>query len=84
MVKGGLMPKMTLRIPLEIKNIISQYPEINWEMLAKDAIWNYARKLHLADKIVKKSRLKFDDVEILDREIKKSLIKKYRSKRVHK
>jgi len=74
MLKGGLMPKMTLRIPLEI----------NWEMLAKDAIWNYARKLHLADKIVKKSRLKFDDVEILDREIKKSLIKKYRNKRVHK
>lgn len=71
------MNKILLRIPSEIKNIIASHPEIDWEMLANDAIWNYAKKLQLADKIVKRSKLSLADVEILDREIKKSLIKKY-------
>jgi len=78
------MPKMVLQIPTEIKKIISQHPEINWETLAKDAIWDYAKKLQLADKIANKSKLDRDDVEILDREIKKSLLKKYRAKYNHK
>lgn len=78
------MPKMVLQISAEIKKIISQHPEINWETLAKDAIWDYAKKLQLADKITNKSKLSRDDVEILDREIKKSLLKKYRAKNNYK
>ncbi len=83
-MKEELMPKMVLQISAEIKKIISQHPEINWETLAKDAIWDYAKKLQLADKITNKSKLSRDDVEILDREIKKSLLKKYRAKNNYK
>lgn len=74
------MSKMTLRIPMEIKNVIAQHPEIDWERLAQDAIWAYAKKLQLADKIAKKSKLSTNDVQILDREIKNSLLKRYRTK----
>ena len=83
-MKEELMPKMVLQISVEIKKIISQHPEINWETLAKDAIWDYAKKLQLADKITNKSKPSRDDVEILDREIKKSLLKKYRAKNNYK
>lgn len=53
-MKEGPMPKMVLQISAEIKKIISRHPEINWETLAKDAIWDYAKKLQLADKITNK------------------------------
>ncbi len=66
------------------KKIISQHPEINWETLAKDAIWNYVKKLQLADKITNKSKLNCDDVEIIDRAIKKSLLERYRIQYNHK
>ena len=72
------MPNITLRIPTEIKEILSKHPEIKWDKIVTDSLWNYAKKLRLIDKLTSKSKLSDQDVDKLDRIIKVDLLKRYK------
>jgi hypothetical protein len=72
------MPNITIQIPVEIKEILSKHPEIKWERIVTDSLWNYAKKLRLIDKVTSKSKLSDRDVDKLDRAIKVDLSKHYK------
>jgi len=72
------MPNITIQIPVEIKEILSKHPEIKWERIVTDSLWNYAKKLRLIDKLTSKSKLSDQHVDKLDRTIKVDLSKHYK------
>jgi hypothetical protein len=72
------MPSITLQIPSEIKEILSKHPEIEWKKIVTDTLWDYTKKIRLADKISSKSKLSREDIEQLDRVIKEGLLKHYK------
>jgi hypothetical protein len=72
------MPNITFEIPSEIKKILSDHPEIKWDKVVADTLWNYAKKIRLMDKIASKSKLSNQDVDKLDKTVKTSLLKHYR------
>ena len=72
------MPNITLQISTEIEEILSKHPEIKWERIVTDSLWNYAKKLRLIDKVTSKSKLSDRDVDKLDRTIKVDLSKHYK------
>jgi hypothetical protein len=72
------MSNITFQIPSEIKEILSKHPEIKWDRIVADTLWNYAKKLRLMDKIASKSKLSDQDVDKLDKAIKVELWKRYK------
>lgn len=72
------MSNITFQIPSEIKEILSKHPEIKWDRIVVDTLWNYAKKLRLMDRIASKSKLSDQDVDKLDRAIKVELWKRYK------
>ena len=74
------MPTMTLAIPEDLQKIIKSHREIKWSEVARKAMWDYARKLDLLDRLTADSQLTEDDVMELDKVIKKSLAKHYKGK----
>jgi histidyl-tRNA synthetase len=75
----GKMPNVTFQIPSEVKEILSKHPEIKWDKVVTDTLWNYAKKLRLLDKIASKSKLTYQNAEKLDKAIKAELLKYYKS-----
>ena len=74
---GDDMPTMTLSIPEDLYKIIKSHNEIKWSEIARRAMWEYAMKLELMDRILSKSELTDEDVEEIDRLIKKGLREHY-------
>lgn len=73
------MAEVTFQIPEEVKEVISRHPEIHWEKLVRDSLWNFAKKIQLMDKITSESKLTQEDVENLDKVIKTDLLKRYKN-----
>lgn len=71
------MPNITLAIPEELQKIVKGHNEINWSEIARRAMWEHARRVQLMESLVEKSKLKEEDVDELDRLIKKTLSKRY-------
>ena len=69
---------MTLSIPEDLHVFIKQHNEIRWSEIARRAMWDYAKRLEILDRIAEKSKLTEKDVEELDRIIKKAVHKHYR------
>ncbi len=73
------MAEVTFQIPKEVKEVISRHPEIHWEKLVRDSLWNFAKKIQLMDKITSESKLTQEDIENLDKVIKTDLLKRYKN-----
>ncbi len=73
------MPTMTLSVPNDLYDIIKSHKEIKWSEIARRAMWEYAMKLNLLDKILDKSEFTEKDAMEMDKIIKKSLSKHYES-----
>lgn len=71
------MTNMTLAIPEELHEIIKRYPEIKWSEVARQAIWDKARKLDLMDKLLAKSKLTEEDAEKIGHKIKHGIAKRH-------
>ena len=74
------MPTMTLSVTADLYEIIKKHNEIKWSEIARRAMWEYARKLELLDKLTEKSELTEEDVMELDKLVKKSLARHYMGK----
>lgn len=71
------MVNMTLAVPKELHDIVKRHPEIKWSEVARQAMWEYARRLELLDRVTRKSRLTEREVMAADREVKRRLAERY-------
>ncbi len=71
------MPTMTLSIPDDLYTVIKQHNEVKWSVIARNAMWEYARKIQLVDSILEKSKLTEKDAEDIGKLIKKSIRKQH-------
>ena len=69
------MTNMTLAIPENLHRIMKEHNEIKWSEVAREALWNQAKKLELMDKILSKSQLTEKDAEVLGEKIKRGIAK---------
>ncbi|MBW6516899.1 MAG: hypothetical protein K0A89_00125 [ANME-2 cluster archaeon] len=67
------MPTMTLSVPEDLYTVIKQHNEIKWSVIARNAMWEYARKIQLVDSILEKSELTEKDAVDIGKLIKKSI-----------
>jgi hypothetical protein len=71
------MTNMTLALPSELHAIMKQHKEIKWSEVARDALWEQARRLELMDKILSKSKLTEEGALALGRKINTSLSRRH-------
>ena len=72
------MPNMTLAIPIELKEKMEQFKEINWSEVARRAIWEKTKILEHMNKLLSKSRLTEVDIERHADVIKRNVLRKHR------
>lgn len=72
------MVNVTFAVPEELHVIMRRHPEIKWSEIARKAMWEYARKLELMEKLTAESGLSEKDVLELDRKVKAGLNMRYR------
>jgi len=71
------MTNMTLAVSDELHAIMRKHAEIKWSEVAREALWNQARKLELMDDILSKSTLTDRDALELGRKINKAIAKRH-------
>ncbi|MBI3859110.1 MAG: hypothetical protein HY296_02560 [Thaumarchaeota archaeon] len=64
-------------MPEELRRIMKRHPEIKWSEVARQAMWEYARRLTIVDGITSKSRLTEKDALEIGKTIRVSLADKY-------
>ena len=67
------MTNMTLAVPEDLHMIMKKHKEIKWSEIARDALWNQAKKLELMDKILSKSKLTEKDALEFGRKVNEGL-----------
>lgn len=72
------MVNVTLAVPEELRKIMKSHPEIKWSEVARQAMWEYARKLELLDTVPKKSKLSEKEVSELGKKVKRDILARYK------
>lgn len=71
------MTNMTLALPEELHKLMQKYKEIRWSEVARQAMWEKAKKLELMDKLLAKSKLTEKDALELGRKIRHGIAKRH-------
>jgi hypothetical protein len=71
------MTNMTLAVPEELHIIMRRHKQIKWSEVAREALWNQAKKLEIMDKILSKSTLTEKDALEIGREVNKAVAKRH-------
>ena len=71
------MTNMTLAVPEDLKKLMEKHKEVKWSEVARQAMWEHAKKLELMEKLASKSRLTEKDALEIGRTIKKKVAKKH-------
>ena len=71
------MTNMTLAVPEDLYRIMEKHKEIKWSEVARQAIWDKARKIELMDKILSKSQLTEKDALEIGRKVKEGISKQH-------
>jgi hypothetical protein len=66
------MPTMTLSVPNDLYTVIKHHEEIKWSVIARNAMWEYARKIQLVDSILEKSELTEEDAAQIGKNYKRT------------
>lgn len=69
---------MTLSIPQELKKDMERYPEINWSVVAREAIKMKLAILEEMNKLLSKSKLTDNDAILFGKQITKKAAKRYK------
>jgi predicted house-cleaning noncanonical NTP pyrophosphatase (MazG superfamily) len=69
---------VTFAVPEELHEIMRRHPEIKWSEIARKAMWDYARKLELMERVVSESQFSEKNVLELDKKVKAEVSKKHR------
>ena len=68
---------MTLAIPEDLKKLMEKQKEVKWTEVARQAMWEHAKKLEIMEKIVSKSKLTEKESIEIGRKIKKGVAKRH-------
>lgn len=71
------MTNVTLAVSEDLHMIMQKHKDIKWSEVARQAIWEKARKLELMDKLLAKSVLTEEDALVIGRKIKHGIAKKH-------
>ena len=71
------MTNMTLAVPNDLHEIMRKHAEIKWSEIARQALWEHARKLELMDKLLAKSKLTEEDALDIGRKINKGIARRH-------
>lgn len=71
------MTNMTLAIPEDLHEIMKKHSEIKWSEVARQAIWDKARKLDLMDKLLANSKLTEKDALEIGRKVNIGIAKRH-------
>ncbi len=71
------MGNMTLAVPEDLHKIMNKHKDIKWTEVARQAMWEKARKLELMDKLTAKSKLTEKDIEEIGNKIKHGIAKRH-------
>ena len=71
------MPNMTFAVPEDLFEVVKKHPEIKWSVIAREAMWEYARRVELMERLASQSKLTEDDVDAIGRKVKKATAKRY-------
>lgn len=72
------MVNVTLAVSEELRRIMRNHPEIKWSEVARQAMWEYAKKLEMMDEVTRESKLTEKDALEIGRTIKAGLGARYR------
>lgn len=71
------MTNMTLAVPNELNKIMKRHAEIKWSEVARQAMWEKARKMELMDKILANSELTERDALDIGKKINRGIARKH-------
>lgn len=71
------MGNMTLAVPEDLHKIMDRHKDVKWTEVARQAMWEKARKLELMDKLLAKSKLTEKDAEKIGHKIKHGIAKRH-------
>ena len=71
------MANLTLAVPEDLHQIMARHKEIKWTEVARQAMWEKARKLELMDKLLAKSGLTEQEAEEIGHKIKHGIAKRH-------
>lgn len=71
------MSNLTLAVPEDLQHIMDKHKDIKWTEVARQAMWEKARKLEIMDKLLAKSELTERDAEEMGRKVKHGIAKKH-------
>ena len=69
------MTNMTLAIPEELHTIMRKHRETKWSEVARQALWERAKRLELMDKLLANSKLTEADIKEIGKKIKRGIAK---------
>lgn len=72
------MVSMTLAIPDELRKEMERFPEINWSVIAREAIMRRIMILKRIKELTKNSELTEEDAIEIGRKINEGLAKRYK------
>lgn len=72
------MAEVTVRVPEELKRMMDRSPGMNWEAVAREALWERARQLALMRAFTEKSRFTERDALRLGRKVNRAVARRYR------
>lgn len=68
---------VTLAVPEELHKIMKKHPEIKWSEVARQAMWEYARKLELLDEIAGRSKMSAKEAAEIGEKVKRRIEGRY-------
>jgi len=71
------MTNMTLALPGALMEIMKKHKDIKWSEVAREAMWDKARKLELMDKLLSNSKLTEKDALAIGKKINEAVAKKH-------
>ena len=72
------MANVTLSLPQRVHELMKKHREIRWSEIAKQAIVEHLAKLILIEKIASKSKLRLEDIEVINEKVKRGLYARLR------
>ncbi len=71
------MTNVTFAVPEELHTVMRKHREIRWSEIARQAMWEHAKKLDLMDRLLSKSRLTEADALEIGRKINKGIARRH-------
>ena len=68
---------MTLAVSEDLHKMMQKHREVKWSEVARQALWQHAKKVELLDKLLSKSQLTEDDALDIVKRIKSSVAKRH-------